>query len=103
MLDYGDVVERIAGNANDIGIIAGLELADLTGPAEQTRAFDHVGLENGQRLHAVFRHQHHLACLRAVWERTHIGPDGEGNAESDLLSEFRNLVLEQFGLRAAWS
>ena len=35
VLDGGDVVERIAGDGDDVGEVAGLELADLAFPAEQ--------------------------------------------------------------------
>jgi len=34
VLDGSDVVERIAGDGDDVGVVAGLKLADLAFPAE---------------------------------------------------------------------
>src|SRR5580658_9149894 len=66
VLAHRDVVERVAGDRDDIGIEAWLELADFAGPTEQSRALDHIGLQNGERFHSVFDHQRHFAGLRAV-------------------------------------
>src|SRR5271157_49475 len=45
-LDGGNVVERVAGDGDDVSKVAGLELADLALPAEELGSFNHVSLQN---------------------------------------------------------
>src|SRR5579884_1232934 len=61
-----DVFERIAGNGNDIGEVAGLQSTDLILPAEELRAVEEIGLQGGDRRHAELDHQFEFAGLRAM-------------------------------------
>ena len=84
LLNGGDVGERIAGDGDDVGEIAGLKSADLILPAEEFRAVEHVRLEGGERRHAVLDHEDEFACLRAVGKWADVGAHGHGNAGGEL-------------------
>jgi hypothetical protein len=113
VLEGGDVVEGVAGDGDDVGQVAGLELAYLAFSGEQPCAFNHVGLEDGERLHAVADHQLHLDDLGAVREWADVRADGEGDAGGDVLlaHEAHGFVAElggmvdggNAGLRGCWA
>ena len=44
VLEHADVVEWIAGHGDDVGIVAGLERAELVLPVEQPGAVEQIGL-----------------------------------------------------------
>jgi hypothetical protein len=48
-----------------------------------------AGLQGRQRRHAVLHHQHELARLRAVRERSHVRAHRHRHARRELLAEFR--------------
>ena len=75
-----DVGERIAGNGDDVGEEAGLELADGVGPVEEFCAVDEIGAEDVGWGHAVLDHELELAGLGAVGERAHIRTKCEGSS-----------------------
>ena len=79
-LDGGDVGERIAGDGDDVRKKARLQRANLILPAEELGAIEHVGLQNGERRHAVLDHQNEFAGLRAVRKWADVGADGHGHA-----------------------
>jgi len=56
VLDDGNVLEGVARHGDDVGVVAGLELADLTRPAEQSRAVEQIRLEHGDgQLQSIVR------------------------------------------------
>ena len=87
-LQDADIGERIARNSNDICQIAGFEGADLILPAEEFCAVEEVGLESGERGHAVFNHQVKFAGLGAVGKGTDVGADGHWDPGCELLAKF---------------
>src|SRR5260370_8597677 len=66
VLDGSNVLERIAGDGNDVGQIAVLERPDLSLPAQQFRSIQQIGLQHGQGRHAIFHHEHESAGLRSA-------------------------------------
>jgi len=69
VFENADVVERRAGNRDDVGVIAGLQRADLTLPSEQLCAVQQIRLEHGEGLHSVLHHQHEFPRLGSMSER----------------------------------
>ncbi len=99
-LQDADVRQRVAGNRDDVGEVAGLQRADLPLPAEQLGAVQRAGLKRGQRRHAVLHHQRELAGLRAVGKRPDVGAHRDGNAGGELLREIRGVEFLQLARRA---
>src|SRR5215469_11698143 len=95
LLQYSDIFERIARHRDDVGIVAGLDRADLPIPSEHLRAVERAGLERSERRHPVLHHQFELVRLRAVRKRSDIGTHGHGNARRKLLLEFARVNIER--------
>ena len=93
-LEGTDVGERVALHGDDIGVEAGLELADGVGPVEQLGAVDEVGVEGFGGGHAVLDHEFEFAGLGAVGEGADVGADSEGDAGGELLFELGGVVVE---------
>ena len=68
----GDVLEWVAGDGDDVRVVAGLQRADLILPAQQFCAVQRSGLERGQRRHTEFHHQHKFTGLRAMRKRADV-------------------------------
>ena len=98
MHEHLDVVEGIARDRDDVGEIAGLEVADFVLPAEEFGAVQQPGLKRLERLHAVLHHKHVLASLCPVRERANIGADGERNSGSELSAKLLGVIFEEFVL-----
>ncbi len=94
-LENVNVVERIAGDGDDIGEIAGLECAYLILPAEQFCAVEKVRLQRGERRHSVFHHEIEFASLRAVREWADIGANSHRYACGELFAKFLAVKVEQ--------
>src|SRR5580693_2967534 len=58
---YADVLERIAGDGDDVREVALFQSADLILPAEDFCAVEHICLQHGERLHSVLRHEDEFA------------------------------------------
>ena len=56
MLEHADVFQWIAGHGDDVGVVAGLQDADLVHPVEQAGSVQQISLQDVERLHAVFHH-----------------------------------------------
>src|SRR5208283_1652051 len=78
--EHGDILQRIAGNCDHIGVEAGLELADCVLLAEQTCTIQQAGAEHIGGGHSVLHHQLKLARLRTVREWPDIGAYRHRNA-----------------------
>lgn len=94
MGEDGNVVEWVTRNCNDVGVEAGLELADGVGPAQQLRTVDEAGAQGLRGAHAIFHHQYVLAGLRAMREGANVAADGEGNAGGHLFLELLGVEVE---------
>lgn len=92
-LYYADVFDRIAGDGNDVGKIAGLEGANLILPTEELCAIEHVCLERCERGHAVLNHEKEFAGLRAVRKWTDVRANGHRDARRELPAKLSSVKI----------
>src|ERR1700730_492819 len=66
----------VAGDRNDMGVVAGLDGSDLLGPADDVGGFDGGSLNGVDRLHAEFDHLGELLGVVPVRINTCVGAEG---------------------------
>ena len=98
VLEDSDVFQGVAGDGDDVGVVARLEDAEVVFPVEEAGSVEKIGLEHIQRLHSVLDHQLHFVGLGAVRERTYIGTYRHGHAVLQLTMKFLGVIVEKLAL-----
>src|SRR5271156_2652253 len=96
--EHRDVLERTAGDCDDVCLIAGLERADFILPTQQFCAVQRAGLNRGERRHSIFHHQDKFAGWRAVRKRTDVRAHGDRDASGELALELPDVHVEHGAL-----
>ena len=93
MLQGFDVLERVVGDGDQIGVVAGGERADIFGAADEIGGVPGGGLDGLCRGHSIHDHVVELLCVVAVWVDAGVGAEGHLDAGRDGLAEVFPLQL----------
>ena len=98
MLDGVDVVERVVGCGDDVGVFAGLDAAENFGFAEQVGGAGGGGLNGLHRRHAVLHHECELADAAVVFADAGIGAEAEFHSGVEGFREILALLFAEFAV-----
>src|SRR5579862_7473984 len=98
VLDGADVVERVVGGGDDVGVFAGLDAAENFGFAEQVGGAGCGGLDGLHRCHAVLHHESELADAAIVFAHACIGAEAELHTSVQFFREILALLFAEIAI-----